>query len=109
MEVYEQPARTSVATIRRYGDLADRGGTSEVAAQAWTDAGFDDDMTASWLEARCFDANAARALAELGVTPEQASARTRDGGDGRIGTIAYKVASGDLTPRQGAARSRSSP
>lgn len=79
-----------------------------MAAQAWTDAGFDDEMAARWLEARCFDAPAARALAELDVAPEQAAVRTRDGGDGYVDTIAYKVAAGDLTARQGAARSLSS-
>ena len=108
MRVYEPPAKTSVETIRRYGELADRGGTAEAAAQAWTEAGFDDETTARWLEARCFDPQAARALAELGVTPQQATARTRDGGGDGIDTIAYKVANGDLTPRQGAARSMSS-
>ncbi|MEA2196621.1 MAG: hypothetical protein QOJ25_672, partial [Solirubrobacteraceae bacterium] len=40
--------------------------------------------------------------------PEQAATRTRDGGDGSLETIAYKVAAGDLTPRQGAVRSLSS-
>lgn len=108
MRVYEPEARTGIETIKRYGPLADRGGAAEVAAQAWTEAGFEDEMTARWLDARCFDAGAARALAELGVTPEQAAARTRDGGGGEIETIGWKVASGDLTPRQGAARSMSS-
>jgi len=108
VEIYEPAARTSVETIRRYGEFADRGDAAEIAARAWTDAGFDDESTARWLEARCFDAEAARALAELGVTSGQAATRTRDGGDGSIATIAYKVANGDLTPRQGAARSLSS-
>ncbi|MGI8439122.1 MAG: hypothetical protein ACR2NV_02800 [Thermoleophilaceae bacterium] len=108
MKVYGPAVRTSVETIRRYSHFADRGGAAEVAAQAWTDAEFDDETTARWLEARCFDAQAARALAGLGVTPEQAAVRTRDGGDGYIDTIAYKVANGDLTPRQGAARTLSS-
>jgi photosystem II stability/assembly factor-like uncharacterized protein len=108
VEVYEPEARTSVETIKRYGELADRGGAAEDAAQAWTEADFDDEVTAHWLEARCFDAQAARALADLGVTPGQAAARTRDGGDRSIDTIAYKVANGDLTPRQGAARTLSS-
>ena len=107
MEVYEPAARTGVATISQYGELADRGGDPAVAAQAWTDAGFDDATTARWLEGRCFDAVAARALADMGVTPEQAGTRTRDGG-GHIDTIAYKVANGDLTARQGAARTLSS-
>ncbi|MDQ6821695.1 MAG: hypothetical protein M3076_15400 [Actinomycetota bacterium] len=108
MKVYKPAANTSIETIKRYGQFADRGSHAAVAAQAWTDAGFDDEMTARWLDARCFDARSARALAELGVTPEQAAVRTRDGGGGDIDTIAYKVANGDLTARQGAARSLSS-
>lgn len=102
-------ARTSVDTIRSYGDLADRGDDAAVAAKAWTDAGFDDETTARWLEARCFDPEAARELADLGVTPGQASKRTRDGAGGDyIDTIAFKVAKGDLSARQGAARAASS-
>ena len=41
------------------------------------------------------------------LTPKQAAVRTRDGG-GDVDTIAYKVANGELTARQGAARSLSS-
>ncbi len=108
MKVYEPAARTGATTIREYGELADRGGDAGAAAQAWTDAGFDDAMTSRWLAARCFDAAAARALADMGVAPEQAARRTRDGGGGYIDTIAYKVAKGDLTARQGAARTLSS-
>ncbi len=108
MEVYEPPARTNAETIRRHGELADRGGDAEVAARAWTEAGFSDQVTGRWLEARCFDPGSARALAELGVTPGQAAVRTRDGDGDYIDTIAYKVASGDLTPRQGAVRCLSS-
>ncbi|MDQ3145840.1 MAG: hypothetical protein M3R01_02710 [Actinomycetota bacterium] len=107
MKVYEPAAWTSVATIRQYGEFAGRGDPS-AAARAWTDAGFDDAMTARWLAARCFDAPAARAMADMGVAPEQAAKRTRDGGGGYVDTIAYKVANGDLTARQGAARTLSS-
>jgi hypothetical protein len=100
---------TSVDTIKRYGELADRGEDPAVAAQAWTDAEFDDETTARWLEARCFDPASARELADLGVTPGQASKRTRDGaGESYVDTIAYKVAMGHLSPRQGAARAASS-
>jgi len=60
------------------------------------------------LEARCFEPQAARSLAGLGVTPGQAASRTRDGGGEYVDTIGYKVANGDLTARQGAARSISS-
>jgi hypothetical protein len=102
-------SRVSEDTIRRYGDLADRGEGPAAAAKAWTEAGFDDEMTTRWLEARCFDPEAAREMGELGVSPEQASKRTRDGaGESYIDTIAYKVSMGQLSPRQGAARAASS-
>jgi hypothetical protein len=101
-------ARTSVDTIERFGELADRGEDPAAAAKAWTDAGFDDEETTRWLDARCFDPEAARALAELAVTPAQATKRTRDGRRDYIDTIAFKVASGDLSARQGAARAGSS-
>lgn len=101
--------RTSVDTITRFGELADRGEDPGVAAKAWTDAGFDDEATERWLEARCFDPTAARDLADLGVTAGQASKRTRDGaGDSYVDTIAYKVSMGNLSARQGAARAASS-
>ncbi len=64
-------AKTSVETIARYSELADRGGDAGAAAQAWTEADFDDETTARWLDARCFDARAARALADLSVTPSR--------------------------------------
>jgi hypothetical protein len=101
-------SRTSVDTISRYGELADRGEDPAVAAEAWTAAGFDDEQTALWLQARCFDPQVARELDNLAVTPSQASKRTRDGRRDYLDTIAYKVASGDLSARQGAARAASS-
>jgi hypothetical protein len=108
MKIYEPPRKTSVATIEQYGELATRGGDAVVAAAAWTDAGFDDELAARWLAVRGFDPQAARTLLELGVTPEQAGVRTRDGRGDYVDTVAYKVANGDLTPRQGAARCLSS-
>lgn len=101
-------SRTSPETIRRYGELAEPGADAAIAAAAWTDSGFDDEHTELWLQARCFDPETARALHELGVTPSQAAKRTRDGGRDYLDTIAFKVASGDLSPRQGAARAASS-
>jgi hypothetical protein len=108
MKVYRPAPQTTAETIRRYGELADRGGDPGDAARAWTSAGFDDEDTATWLDARCFSAPAARALADLDVSPRQASKRTRDGAGDYIDTIGYKVANGDLSARQGAARSMSS-
>lgn len=101
-------AKTGIETIQRYGELADRGGDAAAAAKAWTDAGFDDEQATLWLDARCFDPEAARDMAELRVTPGQASKRTRDGRGDYIDTIAYKVSNGDLSARQGAARAMSS-
>lgn len=101
-------ARTSSDTITRFGELADRGEDPQDVARAWTDAGFDDEETAKWLEARCFDPQSARELKDLAVTPGQATKRTRDGKRDYIDTIAFKVASGDLSARQGAARAASS-
>ena len=107
MKIYEPARRTGAETIRQFGELADRGASAEVAAEQWTQAGFDDATTERWLTARCFDPDAARGLSELDVTPEQCAKRTRDGGD-YVDTIGYKVANGDLTVRQGAARTLSS-
>ena len=89
------------------GELTDRIGGAAAAARAWSNAGFDEQAAKRWLAARCFAPSAARALSELGVAPEQAAARTREG-EGGLDTIGYKVALGALTPRQGAARSLSS-
>jgi len=108
MRIYELPVKTHVETINRFGELADRGRPPAEAAAAWTKAGFGDETTTRWLTSRCFDPAAARALAELDVTPEQAAARTRDGSGGYADTIAYKVAAGDLTARQGMVRCLSS-
>jgi hypothetical protein len=108
MKVYGPTPETKVTTIERYGELADRGGDPADAARAWTNAGFDDPIAAAWLDARCFAPTAARQLADLDILPGQAAKRTRDGRGDYIDTIGYKVAAGDLTARQGAARSMSS-
>ncbi len=108
MRVYGPARKTTAETIRRHGELADPDGDADLVAQAWTSAGFDDAMTARWLAVRCFDPQAARALADLEVRPEQVAVRTRDGGGDYVDTVAYKVANGDLTARQGYARSLSS-
>ncbi|HEY5197188.1 MAG TPA: hypothetical protein VIJ51_09200 [Solirubrobacteraceae bacterium] len=108
MKIYGGGLETSVETILRYGELADQGGDPQAAADAWTDAQFDDDGAGAWLDARCFDPQAARALVDLDVTPRQASKRTRDGKGDYIDTLAFKVSKGDLSARQAAARSRSS-
>lgn len=107
-ELHWNKPKTSAETISRFEELAEHLGDPAEAAKAWSDAGFDDEQTARWLEARCFDPEAARELRDLDVTPGQAAQRTRDGKRDYRDTIAFKVASGDLSPRQGAARASSS-
>jgi hypothetical protein len=108
MKIYGGGVETNVATILRFGDFADQGGDPQAVADAWTAAAFDDDGTAAWLEARCYDPQSARAMADLDVTPGQAAKRTRDGRGDYIDTLAFKVSKGDLSARQAAARARSS-
>jgi hypothetical protein len=50
----------------------------------------------AWLEARCFDPEAAEDMDEVGVTPDMASVRTDAGSGGYVDTVGYKVAAGDL-------------
>lgn len=100
--------KTNAETIERYAELTELGDDHAAAAKAWTAAGFDDEEAAEWLDARCFDPRAARELIDLAVSPGQASKRTRDGRRDYLDTIGFKVSSGDLSPRQGAARASSS-
>ena len=107
MEEYWPAPKTDAETIKRHADLIEGGGDAGSVARAWTDAGFDDETTARWLKARCFDAQAARAPAVDGATTGQAPKRTRHGSR-HADTTGYKAPNGDLTPRQGAARCLSS-
>lgn len=65
-------------------------------AQQWAEHGFAADDVQAWLDARCFDPDAAAELRDAGITPEQASTRTDAGTGGYADTIGYKVANGDL-------------
>ncbi|MBV9820449.1 MAG: hypothetical protein JOZ07_19135 [Solirubrobacterales bacterium] len=106
MRIHRPTPITRAETIVGHSEQTARWDDAERAARAWTRAGFDDATMARWLRARCFEPAAARALADLGVAPEQAAVRSREGGS--IDTIAGKVAAGVLTARQGAARALSS-
>ncbi len=68
------------------------------AARDWMQAGFEDaEEVEDWLRARCFQASAARAMDEAGITPEQAALLTDAGAKSNRETIAYKIACGDLS------------
>ena len=83
--------------IERCGDAAHGEAHPEEAARAWIEAGFDDaEEVEAWLAARCFTAAGAQALERAGITPEQASLRTRAGTGDYEETIGYKLSNGDL-------------
>lgn len=84
-----------IDVVNAFGEWA-HGGDPEGTTREWELAGFDPEQAREWLEAGCFDAWAARKLADAGFTPELAATRT-DAGIGNEETIAYKVSNGDLT------------
>lgn len=87
-----------VAVMEREGDWAHDGDPRREATR-WTALGFDADAVSEWLDARCFDATAAKQLRDAGVTPAQAGKQTgRDVGlGGYADTVAYKLSNGDLS------------
>jgi hypothetical protein len=81
--------------IERHGHFA-HGGNPDDAAETWAEVGFEADEVSEWLLARCFDPNAARDLADAGVTPEMARMKTSAGAGDYTDTVAFKVSDGDL-------------
>jgi hypothetical protein len=87
-----------IKVLRKHLDELPCGATLEETAREWLNAGFTDaDEVEDWLRARCFDAARAQALEMAGLTPEQASLRTRAGTASYEDTIACKFAQGDLS------------
>ena len=84
--------------LRKHIAESSDGAALEEAARKWLAAGFTDaDEVEDWLRARCFDAARAQALELAGLTPEQASLRTRAGAEDYEDTIAFKFAQDDLS------------
>jgi hypothetical protein len=81
--------------IERHGYFAHRG-DPDGAGEAWEEAGFDAGEVDEWLNARCFDPDAAEDLDDVGITPEIASSKTGAGNGSYFDTVGYKVAVGDL-------------
>jgi len=86
-------ARIEQATGETYTTKARRD-----AARTWLKVGFDDaEEIAAWLAARCYEAESARLLDDVGLTPEQASLRTTAGEADYEDTIAFKFSRRDLS------------
>jgi hypothetical protein len=81
--------------IERHGYFAHRG-DPDAASEAWEETGFDAGEVDDWLNARCFDPDAAEDLDDVGITPQMASSKTGAGNGNYSDTVGYKVAAGDL-------------
>ena len=81
--------------IERHGYFAHRR-DPDGACEPWEEAGFDAGEVDDWLNARCFDPDAAEDLDDVGITPEMAASMTGAGTGSYFETVVYKVAVGDL-------------
>lgn len=77
-----------------HGDDIDR------AAAEWAELGFDANDVAAWLDARCFDPQAADDLQAAGITPNDAMLRMHAPWAGYIDTLGYIYANGDCSIEQ---------
>lgn len=83
------------SVVESHGHFAHLG-EPEDTAEAWAEVGFDGHEVDEWLRARCFSPNAARDLAEAGVSAEVARTRTEAGAGDYVDTVGFKVSVGDL-------------
>jgi hypothetical protein len=81
--------------VEAHGYFA-HGGNPDDTAETWAESGFEADEVEEWLRSRCFDPNAARDLADAGVTPEMARMKTSVGAGDYVDTVGFKVSDGDL-------------
>lgn len=94
-----------IDVIRHYGDFA-CGDPDDLLAvtQEWLDAGFTPAEADLWLDARCFCASTARALARAGFTPEDAAQEVTAPCGSYQDTVGYCVSNGDLHLQRALAR-----
>jgi len=71
--------------------------TRKLVAWQWETHGFTADNVAKWLNARCFNPDAAAAMRDAGIAPEDAEEHTDRGDGGYTDTIGYKVSNCDLS------------
>jgi len=81
--------------IERHGPVEDADSLN-ATAEAWEEAGLDAAEVEEWLNARCFNPDAARDMADVGITPQMAQMKTDAGAGHYVDTVAFKVAAGDL-------------
>ena len=94
-----------IEIIRQYGDFACGDPDDlQAVAQEWVDAGFTPAEADRWLDARCFCASTARALARAGFAPEEAGEETTAPCGSYQDTIGYLAANGDMALTSALAR-----
>jgi hypothetical protein len=87
------------AVIESHGHFA-HGGNPDGTAETWAESGFETHEVDEWLNARCFDPNAARDLADAGVNAADARMKTEAGAGDFTDTVGFKVSAGDLEPEE---------
>jgi hypothetical protein len=92
----EDTMRTDTIIDLLAADLDYLVGGDDIAAVAaeWEATDLPVDQISDFIDAGCWTADSAAALAAVGVTPHEAGQQYRDG---YPGTIGYAVANGDLT------------
>ncbi len=85
--------------IEKQGHFA-HGGNPDDTVEAWAETGLEPGEVEEWLNARCFDPNAARDLTDAGVSAADARMKTDAGGGEYTDTVGFKVSAGDLEPEE---------
>lgn len=85
--------------VESHGHFA-HGGNPDGTAEAWAESGFKAHEVDEWLNARCFDPNTARDLADSGVGAADASLKTEAGAGDYTDTVGFKISAGDLEPEE---------
>jgi hypothetical protein len=83
------------AVIESHGHFA-HSGDPDGTARAWAELGFEAREVDQWLSARCFDPNAARSLAAVGVDTADARMKTEAGAGDYTDTVGFKASAGDI-------------
>jgi hypothetical protein len=76
------------------------GGNPDDTAETWAESGFEAHEVDEWLNARCFNPDATRDLADAGVIADDARMKTGAGRGDYMETIGFKVSAGDLEPEE---------
>lgn len=95
MDTRKSDVDAVVGALVSHGDFA-TGANVVGSAKEWLRKGFSAAEVGEWLDARCFDPEAARAFCEWGLRPEHAAVRTGEGIGGYEDTLGYKLSNNDI-------------